>query len=133
MSKMLRIHQFGSIEGLKLDEVKLPALKENEVQIKVKTTGLSGDQLTFIKGNFLPGQPVPHLPATLGYEAAGLVEAVGKDVEQKWIGKRIAPVGPYDFLKYGSVGTEIVVPAERLVEIPSQLSFAQAASLWILT
>lgn len=131
MSKMLRVHQFGSINGLKLDEVKLPALKEDEVKIRVKATGITGDQLTFIRGNFHPGEPIPHLPATLGYEAAGLVEAVGKNVDQKWVGKRVAPVSPYNFLKYGSVGSEIIVPAERLVAIPSQLSFPEAAGLWI--
>lgn len=94
---MLHLHQFGSIEGLQLDEVQLPALKENEVKIKVKATDITGDQLTFIKGNFHPGEPVPSLPATLGYEAADLVEAVGENVDRKWLGKRVAPVGPYDF------------------------------------
>lgn len=69
--------------------------------------------------------------ATLGYEAAGIVEKVGAKVDPQWVGKKVAPVGPYNFLKYGSVGEEIIVPADRLVEMPDKLSFSEAASLWI--
>lgn len=131
MSKMLRIHQFGDVSGLRLDEVTVLAPKRGEARIRVAATGITGDQLTFIRGSFHPGEPVPPLPATIGYEAAGTVEEVGEGVDRTWIGKKVAPVGPYDFLTYGSVGEEILVPADRLVEIPEGLSFAQAAGLWI--
>lgn len=131
MSKMLRIHEFGDVSGLRLDDVTVPVPRRGEAKIRVAATGITGDQLTFIRGAFHPGEPVPPLPATIGYEAAGTVEEVGEGVDRTWIGKKVAPVGPYDFLTYGSVGEEILVPADRLVEIPEGLSFAQAASLWI--
>lgn len=131
MSKMLRVHQFGNVQGLKLDEVNLRPLRSGEAKIAVKAAGITRDNLNFIKGNVLPGQPKPQLPATFGYEAAGTVQTVGAGVDPAWIGKRVAPIGPYDFLTYGSVGDEIIVPAERLVEIPAKISFEQAAALWI--
>lgn len=131
MSKMLRIHKFGDVSGLRLDEVTVPAPRRGEAKIRVAATGITGDQLTFIRGSFHPGEPIPPLPATIGYEAAGTVEEVGEGVDRAWIGRKVAPVGPYDFLTYGSVGEEILVPADRLVEIPEGLSSAQAASLWI--
>jgi NADPH:quinone reductase-like Zn-dependent oxidoreductase len=116
---------------LQLDEIEQRQPGKDEVLLNVKATGLTGDQLTFIKGFFHPGEPVPPLPATFGYEAAGVVAQVGPDVDPAWVGQTATPVGPYDFVKYGSVGEQIVVPADRLVKIPQQLSFAGAASLWI--
>lgn len=63
MSKMLRIHEFGSTAGLQLDEVEQRQPGKGEALLDVKATGITGDQLTFIKGNFHPGEPVPPLPA----------------------------------------------------------------------
>ncbi|MCH3921607.1 zinc-dependent alcohol dehydrogenase family protein [Limosilactobacillus sp.] len=131
MSKMLRVHQFGSVAGVQLDDIEVRQPGADEARIKVAAAGISGDQLNFIKGRFLPGQPVPETPASLGYEAAGVVTAVGPNVDSNWVGKRVAPIGPYDFLKYGSFGEEIIVPADRLAEIPDQLPFDQAAALWV--
>lgn len=133
MTKILRLNQFGSIADLSLDDVDLRALKEDEVLIQVKAAGITGDNLSFIRGRVLPGEDGSDsiFPATLGYEAAGIVEAVGKNVDKKWLGKRIAPVGPYDSLIYGSLGEKAIVPADRLVEIPEKLTFAEAAALWV--
>lgn len=133
MTKALRLHQFGSIDNLSLDDIELRELKENEALIQVKATGITGDNLNFINGRVLPGEEDSSsiFPAMLGYEAAGIVESVGRNVDDKWIGKRVAPVGPYDFLTYGSLGEKAIVPANRLVEIPENLSFEEAAGLWV--
>lgn len=130
MSKMLRMHGIG-LENLQLDEVELRPLADDEAKIQVKAFGITGDNLNYINGHFNPGEKEPDMPATFGYEAAGIVEEVGKNVDQAWLGKKVAPVGPYDFHKYGSAGDEIIVPADRLVEIPNNLTFTQAAALWI--
>lgn len=130
MSKMLRMHGLG-LEKLELDEVQLRPLAKDEAKIQVKAFGITGDNLNYINGHFNPGEKAPAMPATFGYEAAGIVEEVGSQVDQGWLGKRVAPVGPYDFKQYGSAGSEIIVPADRLVEIPAKLTFTQAAALWI--
>lgn len=130
MSKMLRLHGFG-LENLSLDEVQLRPLEAGEALIKVKAFGITGDNLNYIQGRLNPGEKRPQMPAQFGYEAAGIVSQVGPDVDPAWVGKRVAPVGPYDFNRYGSAGDTAIVPADRLVEIPDQLTFNEAAALWI--
>lgn len=130
MAQMLRIHGWG-LDKLQLDNVAARPLRENEARIKVGAFGITGDNLNYINGNLLPGQKAPALPAGFGYEAAGTVTEVGPGVDQSWLKKRVAPIGPYDFNKYSSAGSEIIVPADRLWEIPVQMTDEQAAALWV--
>ncbi|GEO68278.1 zinc-dependent alcohol dehydrogenase family protein [Levilactobacillus acidifarinae] len=131
MSQLLRLHQFGSLDHLTLDTVPTRDLTAGEVRLQVKATSITQDTLTYIQGHLHPGENTPKFPITLGYEPAGIVTAVGPGVAAKWLGQRVAPVGPYDFIRYGSLGDEIVVPAERLVQLPDNLDFAAAAALWV--
>lgn len=97
-----------------------------------RIAGITGENLNFIKGNLLPGETGEGIfPATLGYEASGVVEAVGSDIDTGWIGKHVTPVGPFDFLTHSTLGYEAIVPGDRLIEYPSILSSEQAAALWI--
>ncbi len=129
MAKLVRVHGQG-IENLKIDDVALSDLAANDVRMTVKASRITGDQLNYINGRRLPGETLRDI-SLLGYEPAGVVTAVGDAVDDSWLGKRVMPVGPYDFEKYPSLGDEIIVPAERLVEIPDNVDFATAASTWI--
>ncbi|MDU6443738.1 MAG: oxidoreductase, partial [Streptococcus sp.] len=129
MATLVRVHGQG-IDQLQLDEVELRELASNEVRMTVKASRITGDQLNYIKGLRLPGEAI-HEISSLGYEAAGIVTAIGKAVDEKWLGKRVMPVGPYDFERYPSLGDDIIVPASRLVEIPDNIDFAAAASTWV--
>lgn len=131
MSKTLRLHKFGDVANLQLDDVQLRPLKPGEARLIVKATGITQDTLTYIKGDLHLGEDVPDMPVTLGYEPAGIVTAVGSDGDKKWINQRVAPIGPFDFTEYGSLGEEIIVPTNRLVSIPENLDFIDAAALWI--
>jgi NADPH2:quinone reductase len=67
------------------------------------------------------------LPAVLGREAAGVVEAVGPGVSQLKVGDRIA----YAFNSAGAYSEVRVLPAERLVRIPQSVDDNQAAALML--
>lgn len=131
MDQMLRLHAFGGLEQLHLDNVELRAPAANEVKLTVTAAGITQDQLTFMKGALHPGENVPQFPITLGYEVSGIVTTVGSNVDSSWIGKRVAPIGPYDTVKFGGLGDAAIVPADRLVEIPDELTFVKAAALWV--
>jgi NADPH:quinone reductase-like Zn-dependent oxidoreductase len=73
----------------------------------------------------------PELPSRLGYEAAGIVEAVGPDVDKNWIGKRVATIPGYSQNKYGVLAEEAIVPASALGEVPETLSAVEAAAVWM--
>src|ERR1035437_2008811 len=73
----------------------------------------------------------PPLPTRLGYEVAGVVDAVGEGVDQRWIGKSVAVVPGSSMSRYGTLGEEAVVPVEFLGEYPASLTPPQAAAIWM--
>jgi NADPH:quinone reductase-like Zn-dependent oxidoreductase len=73
----------------------------------------------------------PKLPSRLGYEVAGVVEAVGEGVDTGWVGKLVATVPGFSQNRYGTLGEEAVVPVEVLGEYPANLTPVQAAAIWM--
>jgi NADPH:quinone reductase-like Zn-dependent oxidoreductase len=73
---------------------------------------------------FMRGQYVepPKLPAGVGYEAAGVVEAVGPDVDKNWVGKRVATIPAFSMNEYAMLGEEVIAPAAALGEYPAKFS-----------
>ena len=72
------------------------------------------------------------LPARLGYEAAGTVDALGEGVEGLTIGEPVDVVPNFSMNEYATYGDLIVVPASSVVKQPASLSFVEAASIWMM-
>lgn len=72
----------------------------------------------------------PIFPARLGYEAAGIVEAIGDGVEGVAVGDVVSVLPAFSLHQYATYGALIVVPAYTLQKHPSSLSFEEAASVW---
>jgi len=70
-------------------------------------------------------------PATIGYEAAGVIDAVGAGVEGFRPGDRVAVLYGLSMERYGTCGEQILYTAERLVKIPDSQSFEEAAASWM--
>jgi NADPH:quinone reductase len=119
MERAARIHQYGAPEVLAVEPVEVTAPGPGEVRIRHKAIGLNFVEVYFRRGTF----PVPAFPAILGNEAAGVVEAVGRDVRGVAVGDRVAYAdGPL-----GSYATARLYPADLVVRIPDAISDAQAA------
>jgi len=73
---------------------------------------------------------LPIFPARLGYEAAGIVEAVGAEVKGIDEGDIVSILPAFSLHQYATYGELIVVPAYTLQKHPSTLSFEEAASVW---
>ncbi|WP_030621490.1 zinc-dependent alcohol dehydrogenase family protein [Streptomyces fulvoviolaceus] len=133
MPRIVRLHAFGGPENLKVDELPSRQPGPGEARLRVEAAGLSRDQFMFMSGHQFEGTGFvqPELPSRLGYEVAGVVDAVGEGVDPSWIGKRVAPIGPFDESLYGSLGEEGIVPADLLCEYPATLTPAEAAALWV--
>jgi threonine dehydrogenase-like Zn-dependent dehydrogenase len=69
---------------LELKEVPKPILTDNQALIKVKAVGICGTDYAIVNGSL----PTP-IPIILGHEFAGEVLKVGKNLEDKWVGKRV--------------------------------------------
>jgi NADPH:quinone reductase-like Zn-dependent oxidoreductase len=73
----------------------------------------------------------PKLPGGLGYEAAGLVEAVGPDVDKSWIGKPVSTIPSFSMNEYAMLGEEVIAPVAALGEYPPNLSPVEGAAIWM--
>ena len=77
-ARIVRFHQTGGPEVLKLETVDIPAPGPGEVRLSVKALGLNRAEVMFRSGEYLEQAK---FPARLGYEAAGIVESVGPGVQ----------------------------------------------------
>jgi len=83
----------------------------------------------FRNGQYLE---TPVFPAKNGYEAAGIIEAVGPGVDSSWIGKTASTVpGTFKLNDHGVYGEVAVVPVHGIAEYPSTLSYEQGTSIWM--
>jgi NADPH:quinone reductase-like Zn-dependent oxidoreductase len=127
--KIVRFHETGPAEVLQFDELPLPEPGPGEVRLRVKALGLNRAEVMFRNGQYLE---TPVLPAKNGYEAAGIIEAVGPDVDASWIGKTVSTVpGSFKLNDHGVYGEVAVVPLHGIAEYPSTLSYEQGASIWM--
>jgi NADPH:quinone reductase len=119
-SGIVRINRQGPPAVLEYttDTVRQPG--DNEVLIRQKAIALNFVDVLFRNGSF----PLNNLPATIGVEAAGVVEAVGHNVTNFTTGDRVA----YYFSLGAYAEHRLINPAE-LVKLPDDISFDVAASL----
>ncbi len=128
MPKIVRFHKTGGPEVLKLDEMPLATPGPGEVRIKVAAFGLNRAELLFRQALYLER---PRLPSRLGYEAAGVVDAVGPDVSEPRIGERVSTIPAFSMRKYGVYGESCIVPARVAVSYPGRLTLSEGAAIWM--
>ena len=133
MPRIVRLHAFTGPEGLHIDELPSREPGKGEARLRVEAIGLGRDQFVYLEGRRYSGQDLDatDLPLRLGYEVAGVVDAVGAGVDESWVGRRVAPASPFDESRYGCYGEEGIVPADLLWEYPDRLTPAQAAAFWV--
>src|SRR5512147_2579629 len=82
----VRVHQFGDIDALVIDDIPRPAPGEGEVLLRVKAAGVGPWDALIRSGRSVVSQP---LPLTLGSDVSGLVELVGAGVSQFKVGDAV--------------------------------------------
>jgi NADPH:quinone reductase-like Zn-dependent oxidoreductase len=128
MPKVVRFHETGGPEVLKFEDVPLPQPGDGEVRLKVQAIGLNRAESMFYHGHYVYQ---PQLPAGLGYEAAGTVDAVGANVDESWIGKQVSTIPAFSLNEYSMVGETALAPVTAIAEYPANLSPAEGAAIWM--
>ncbi len=128
MPKVVRFHEVGGPEVLKFEDVPSPQPGKGEVRLKVQALGMNRAESMYYRGQYLYQ---PNLPSRLGYEAAGVVEAVGPDVDKSWIGRQASTIPAFSLNDYGMVGEEVLAPVAALGEYPAKLSPVEGAAIWM--
>src|SRR3954451_868849 len=128
MSRVVRLHELGEPEVMRIENVDVRAPGPGEVRLRVRAIGLNRSEAMFRKGAY----PVrPKLPTQIGYEGVGTVLALGSGVEGFAVGDRVCVVPNYQLGEYGMYAEETIVPARSLLHAPAGLSDVEAASIWM--
>lgn len=127
MTRSVRIHAFGDADVLHIEDVTIDAPGNGEVRLRIHAIGVNRTELTLRAGRS-PVKPV--LPSGLGFEAAGVIDAVGPGVTGVAVGDRVALVPSYSASLYPLYGEMSLAPARALVRIPDSTSFVDAAATW---
>jgi NADPH:quinone reductase-like Zn-dependent oxidoreductase len=128
MPRIVRFHRFGGPEVLQIDDLPSQTPGPGEVRIRVEAFALNrADQLYRERRHSVVNGP---LPSRIGYEAAGVIDAVGPDVTEWKIGDRVASL-PHPSASYGVYGEEAVLPAATLAPFPAGFSPEEATSTWL--
>jgi NADPH:quinone reductase len=122
MTKAIRIHANGGPEVMLWEDVPTPEPGPNEALIKHEAIGLNFIDVYFRTGLY----KAPNMPLIIGQEGAGTVVAVGTNVTFVAAGDRVAYAGPL-----GGYATERVIPADRLVKLPDNISFQTGAAMML--
>jgi NADPH:quinone reductase len=118
----IRVHEYGGPEVLKWEEVEVGDPGPGEVRIKQTAVGLNYIDV-YVRTGLYPQASFPFIP---GMEGAGVVTAVGEGVRDLKVGRRVAYAGPI-----GAYAQETIVPADRVVKIPSAVSDETAAAIML--
>jgi NADPH2:quinone reductase len=119
MTSVVRIHEFGGPEALRLDKIELSAPGPGEVLVRQSFAGVNYVDIYHRTGLY----PLPQIPAVLGVEGAGTVEAVGPGVNSIHVGDRVA----YTALPVGAYAAARLIPVDRLLRLPPTISEQSAA------
>jgi NADPH:quinone reductase-like Zn-dependent oxidoreductase len=122
--KAIRVHEYGSLDELRLEDVVDPLAGEGEVLIEVESAAVNPIDWKILSGAMKAFIPLP-LPYTPGTEVAGTIGAIGKGVSGFAVGDKV-----FGFIGIaGGYATKVAVPAERVALRPRSLSAQQASGV----
>jgi NADPH:quinone reductase-like Zn-dependent oxidoreductase len=129
MSRTIKFAKAGGPEVLEFLDTDIPAPGPAEVRIKVKAIGINRAESMWRNDQYIEQVK---FPAGLGYEAAGIVDAVGEGVTNIAVGDAVSVIPSFSMNQYHTYGDIILMPAYAVVQKPTSLSFAEAASVWMM-
>ncbi|HTR63628.1 MAG TPA: quinone oxidoreductase [Candidatus Binataceae bacterium] len=117
--KAIQFDRLGGAEVMELREVPVPELRPGTVLVKNQVIAINYGDTFFIRGTYLVK---PKFPDTPGMEAAGVIASVAPDVKDLTPGMRVAYIG------MGAYADYTLIRAGRVMPIPDEMGFEQAAS-----
>ncbi|MGR3278035.1 NADPH:quinone oxidoreductase family protein [Acaryochloris marina NIES-2412] len=130
--KAFQVQTFDDASSMQVNEVADLQPAAHQVVIQVQAAGVNPADWYVIHGSF---QLPPALPATPGFEAAGVILAVGAGVTGVAVGDRVLAVLPYlnqGTATFGAFAEQAVVPAAHILPLPENIEFATAAAIPVM-
>jgi NADPH:quinone reductase-like Zn-dependent oxidoreductase len=121
--------QVGGPDVLRIAHLPLEAPAPGEVQVRIEAIGLNRAE-TLFRAGYWPVQPT--LPGSrLGFEAAGVVEAVGEGVDHVKSGDPVTIISAGDMSRYGVYADLVNLPGAVVSPRPPEIDATSAAGLWV--
>jgi NADPH:quinone reductase len=120
--KAVRIHETGSPEVMRLDDIDAPTPGAAEVLIRVGVAGVNFTDVMARQGMYISKESVPDLPVILGTEVAGVVAAVGPGGPDHLVGRRVVAFVRGGYAEYAITSPDLVT------ELPATIDLAEATS-----
>jgi NADPH2:quinone reductase len=122
--KVVRVHEFGGPEVLKLEEIPTPRPAAGQVLVRIHAAGVNPYDTYMRNGSYPVKPPLPYTP---GSDAAGVVEAIGEGVTKMKPGERV-----YTAKTLTGAYAEYALTLESQVHpLPAKITFAQGAAIWV--
>ena len=118
--RALLVEDFGPFETHGIKELPDPAPGPGEVIVEARAMGLNFPDLLMVEGKY---QHQPARPFIPGFDAAGVVSAVGAGVNRTAVGDRVLVS-----LRHGAFATRVTAPEQGVWRMPEAMSFAEAAT-----
>ena len=122
MSHAIRIHETGGPEVLSWENIEVSDPGPGQVRLRQTACGLNFIDVYMRTGLY----PVPELPATLGMEAAGVVESIGDGVKNLLPGDRVA----YP-MTLGGYAEMRLIDASKVIKLPDSIADQTAAAMML--
>src|SRR5882724_10260186 len=119
--KAWRVHAWSEPETMAFEEVATPEPGPGQIRIRNRAAALNFFDILQVQGKY---QVKPPFPFTPGAEVAGVVDALGPDVDQLSAGDRVMGSGGL-----GGFAEYTITPAARTFRIPQAMDFAEAAAM----
>ncbi|MCZ4120977.1 zinc-dependent alcohol dehydrogenase family protein [Streptomyces sp. H39-S7] len=129
MARTVRFHEIGGPEVLRLEELEVGEPGPGEARVRVDAIGLNRAEALFRSGRYI--QQAKSLPARLGNEAAGVVEAVGPGVAGFHVGQAVSVVPSFSYNDYGVYAERALVPADALLPRPDAVDAVTGSAVWM--
>jgi len=124
--KAIRIHQYGSNDNLRYEDVPLPEISTDDVLVKVYYAGVNPVDWKIREG-YLQALIPYDLPFTLGWDVSGVVEAVGENVSNFKVGDEV--YSRPDIARNGTYAEYVAIKNTELAFKPNTIDHAHAAGL----
>nr|WP_297456646.1 zinc-dependent alcohol dehydrogenase family protein [uncultured Halomonas sp.] len=124
MPRVIRFHRFGPADVLEYEEQPKAMPATGEVLIATQAIGVNWYDILW-RQNLAPSKA--SLPSRIGFEMAGVVEAIGEGVDDLAVGDRVACLPAHNPSQYATYGDHVLLPRCSLTRYPRQLSAIEAS------
>ncbi|WP_411148728.1 zinc-dependent alcohol dehydrogenase family protein [Streptomyces sp. A30] len=128
-ARTVLFHEIGGPEVLKIEDVPVPEPGPRQVALRIEALGLNRAEALFRAGTYYYQ---PALPASrLGYEASGVVEAVGEGVTELAVGDPVMTGPGIEMSAQGVYAERVVLPETAVVRRPASVDGVTGAAAWL--